>query len=254
MAQEVVRIFNQKDDDVVVHSSLVLEYFKEHELRFRDLSSTKYSPEFTEYFTDTLDSAESTLSDMFIRAAQVRETSELGVIKDDLVKTLNKLEFYVDEAFESDPLTANEFYLANVRDYSHHVQTFIGYTQDLLVTVISYKEKLMAVDMKPDMIANISNLLEALKKQHHEQRSAIHRRARATQDRILKMNKLWEVLVKIKEGAKYVFENEPELRKLFDLPKSRLASDDIIEDEVVEDVEDIEKIEKSEKSNDTEEE
>ncbi len=231
MVQEEKRDYNLKDDDVVYPSSITFSNFKEYIADFVDIGPTKFTPEFVEEFEGALDSARSTISDSFIKSESVKHTSAIDKIKSETLGVLNKLEYHVEGAFINEEHIIKSFHLNKARDLSHHTSSFSGYLDDVVVIIIKHKEALITEGMKESVIQTLSEAINGIRKHVDLRHKVKIDRAVATQDRIRKMNHLWSFLVKLKNAAKHIFEDQPEIRALFDLPKPKSPSDSYNSDE-----------------------
>jgi len=164
------------------------------------------------------------VSDAFILKTQVRETADVKESISRLCKHLSKLGYYVKATFTETPNMANEFRINKMTETSSNADSFIGYVTDILVTTNKYRTELEEEGLKAELIIEIESELENLQIQRREQKEAIKSRPYLTFERITKMNNLWKHLVDMESASEHIFDDQPELKSLFDLPKSRSHS------------------------------
>ncbi len=232
MAQLSNRQFNISDDQLIVHSGVVKDNFVKHHSPFTEFNSVKFHAEYPELIASTIMAAKNTTSDGFILRGQAKETADVKTITKKLEKSLRKLSFNVKSSFEDQQSIMKEFRISAISDFTSNTDTFIGYIKDVLGVVNKYKTELLAVGMKEELITTIQDQLTELDKERREQIEAIQARPVLTKDRIDTMNNLWKHLVDMRDASDIVFDEAPEIRALFALPKAttRGSNDDEIVD------------------------
>jgi hypothetical protein len=226
VSTQPTRLFNPKDDVIIVHSDLIRSYITEHLPRFTGLNSVKFTIDYPEQFGAVIAEAENTLSDAFIVSTQVNETSQVKESITTVGSLLNKLGYFVKDAFIQSPNTISEFRLGKIAETSQNTDQFIGFTTDVLVTVEKHLTALEAKGLNRELIMDIDTALKNLQLQRREQKEAMKARPHLTHERISKMNNLWKHLVDMRDASEHVFDDKPELKSLFDLPKNRVYGSD----------------------------
>ncbi len=214
------------DDKLIVHTGVIKDYFMQHHISFTEFNDIYFHPEYHADLAVKINLAENTMSDGFILKIQAKETAKVADLKDNLQKSLGQVDFVVNMVYENNPTVKNEFRLNKRNEFSSNNDKFIGYSKDVLVTVNNYKEELHAGGLREETITNIVTGIQELDVQRRKQIEAIQSRPIHTKDRIDKMNDLWKHLVAIKTAAHDIFEDQPEIRSLFDLPKASTKSSD----------------------------
>ncbi len=227
MAQHEYRQFQLSDDQLIVHTGVVRENFIRHNGAFAELNDIKFHPEYHTDIATTISLAKNTVSDAFNLKAQAKETADVKAVSKALEKSLRKLAFNVKSRFEDQKSIQKEFRLSAISDFTTNADTFIGYIKDVLGVVNKYQAELLEEGMKEELIATIENQLNDLNKQRREQIEAIQARPVLTKNRIDTMNALWKHLVDMRDASDIVFDEQPEIRALFALPKhnSRISSE-----------------------------
>ncbi len=230
MAQHANRQFHLSDDQLIVHVGVVKDSFVKHHSSFTEFNDFKYHPEYPADLEAGIKTAKNTMSDAFIVKAQAKETADVQDVSKALEKSLRILSFNVRGAFENSNSILKEFRLSAISEFTNNPDTFIGFTKDVLGVVNKYKPELLAVGMKEELISTIETQLVELDKQRREQMEAIQARPVLTKDRIDTMNNLWKHLVELRDASDIVFDENPEIRALFALPKhnNRSSNDDIV--------------------------
>ncbi len=232
MAQQTNRQYHLADDQLIVHLGLAKDNFTKHHSSFAEFNSVLFHPAYPSDLEASITAAKNTVSDAFIVKAQAKETADVKEISKVLEKSLRMLSFNVRAAFEDTPSILKEFRLTAISEFTINPDTFIGFGKDVLGVVNKYKVELLEVGMKEDLITTIQAQLRELDKQRREQMEAIQARPVLTKDRIDTMNNLWKHLVDLRDASDIVFDESPEIRALFALPKhtNRSSSEDVIVD------------------------
>ncbi len=214
------------DDKLIVHAGVIKDYFMQHHLSFTEFNSVHFHPEYHNEMAIKITSAEKTMSDAFILKTQAKETAKVNDHKKSLLKSLGQIDFIVNIIFANNKTVKNEFRLNKRTEFSSNSDKFIGYAKDVLVMIENYKEDLLAGGLREEIITDIVIEIQDLDAQRRIQIETIQSRPLFTKERIEKMNDLWKQLGEIKTAASFVFEDQPELRSLFDLPKASSKSTD----------------------------
>jgi hypothetical protein len=218
------RDFLVKDDVVIVHAGVTRNNYVTHQARFEEFNPIKFSIEFVANYGLSVTAAENTMSDAFILQSQAKETSDVDKGKKVCVTLLGKIEYFVDDAFVDDPKIVSKFRLSNTKTFAEKTDIFIGFIKDVMVTVGEYEADLILKGLTRELIMELKDALDNLDTQRREQIEAIQSRPLHTKNRIDKMNDLWQQLVSLDKASSFVFPTEPEIKKLFDLPRPRFSS------------------------------
>jgi hypothetical protein len=227
------RDFVVKDDIVIVHAGVTLNNYVTHQTRFEEFNPVKFSIEFVANYGLSVTAAENTMSDGFILQSQAKETSDVDGGKKVCITLLRKLEYFVDDAFAGDEKIISKFRLSKTKIFAGKTDIFIGFIKDVLVTVAEYEADLILKGLTRELIMELKDALDNLDTQRREQIEAIQSRPLHTKNRIDKMNDLWQQLVSLDKASSFVFATEPEIKKLFDLPRPRISSSSDSELELV---------------------
>ncbi len=219
MAEQLIRNSHLSDDSLMIHSEVVLDRFVVYHPRYTAFNSVKYHPDFHLSFKEMIDAGIATLSDEFVVKEQANKTAASEALKKKLGKKLNLAQLVVEDTFGDDPTRYNEFHLNNISKYIIKVDSLIGFTKDVIVLLKKNHTELLANGLHDNFIFELEALVDELDLARRAQIEMIHARPVHTKNRIEKMNDLWKTLSDLSKAAEFVFEDEPELRDLFALPK-----------------------------------
>lgn len=210
------------DDALITLAGVIRSHYIKYKMFFTSFDSVNY----TENYEDTVLAASTTeakgvLSDDFFVQGQAKETNDMINATSDLHRALGVLHYYVKIRFGENKAILREILLPKKGKKYRNADFLIGYTKDTLVKVEKYKVELVQAGLTDAIIENIENASNVLDNQRREQVEVIHSRSVTTNDRIEKINKLWKELKKLEAAARIVFFNNPEIRDLFELPKSK---------------------------------
>lgn len=238
MSSRLFRQYSLKDEKLTVLAGVTRDHYIKYQASFSSFNDVVFPEDYHDVtLAEKLTAAKTTMSDAFIVKGQAKETADVEEAKSALLKPMKVLAFVVETRFEQDPVILNEFMLNQLNSKSQNADTLIAFTKDALITVEKYNDELIESGMKPDLVDIIQQACDKLDDQRREQIEVIRSRPGITHERIEKMNDLWKELVKINKAADIIFEEQPEVKALFDLPKaSRYSSQEdgeLVDEEVV---------------------
>lgn len=213
------RLFSLGDDKVIVHCGVIYRYYMEYMNEFRELNDVRFHGGYPEEFRRKICSAESILSDGFVLKTQANISSRVGETSKILVRAINKVKFTVESCFSHDKHVIEEFRFNKISELSRNADNFIGFAKDILIAAERYREELAKEGLKQQTISEINSLIDLLDRKRREQIEAIQSRPLTTQMRIERMNDLWRTLVELRNAAKIIFHDRPEIKALFALPR-----------------------------------
>lgn len=238
MSTKISRLYSVSDDKLTVFAGVTCDHYIKYQASFSSFNDVVFHADYHDgTLSVKLNAAKETISDAFIVKGQAKETADVSDAKDALLRPMKILSFVVNTRFENEPVILQEFMLSQLMTKSYSIDTLIGLTKDVLNTVEKYKAELIEGGLKAELIDIIKRACKELDDQRREQIEVIKSRPGITHERIEKMNALWKELVKINKAADIIFEDHPEVKCLFDLPKairhSSEGEEDVVADEVV---------------------
>lgn len=220
MSTKLLRLYHISDDKLMTYAGLFRAQYIKYKMFFTSFNSVTFHET---YEDNTLgkatEEAKETMSDAFIVKLQRKETVDKEKAEKRLIHLLKVLNFHVVECFASSPVILEQFRLTSLSKMARNTDGFIGYAKDVLARVEKHKAALLASGMKEELIGNTTHAYNDLDDQRREQLQTIRDRPGITQDRIEKMNTVWSELVKINKAAELIFFSNPEIQKLFELPR-----------------------------------
>ncbi len=207
-----------RDDKLVIHTSVVKEHFITHQESFTLFNDTVFHATYPDQIQAKINLASATMSDGFILKTQARYTSKVEQCKGELIRELNSIDFIIKRAFPHDTAVINEFHLNKISEMSKSIDSFIGFSKDVLVMILNYTMELAVEGFTDDKMALFKTKIEELDNHRRMQVEVMHTRPIHTKDRITKMNGLWKQLCELKDVSDIIFTDEPEIKALFALP------------------------------------
>ncbi len=219
MGKGRARMFSPCDDQVIMHSGVIKDYYLKYSELFNELNEVKFHGEFHNEIARRISEAENILSDAFVVKSQVRVSSEVTAATKLLVNSLNRLRFMVISRFSDDKQVVQEFRFSNIGELARCTDLFIGYSKDVLVMIDKYRDDLAEEGLMQKHIDDTNDKIELVDLKRRQQVETIQSRPVYTQKRIEMMNELWRLLVMIRNAANIIFVDQPEIKALFQLPK-----------------------------------
>lgn len=219
MSNAKAREYSLSDHQLVMSSSVVHSSYCENQTTFQEFDPLVYSDTFADDFQEAITEASNQLSDEFVLKEQKQETWEVKKITSDCVGALKVLSYYVDKAFPNDSLMRDRFNLSGIITRSRIVDKFVTYLFDVIAVVEMFSTELADEGYTSDKASELLVLVDELNDQRRQQKEMKIYRSKCTSERVISMNALWKRLVEINKVAEIVFEDIPEKKKLFELPR-----------------------------------
>lgn len=220
MNTKTVRLYSMSDDKLTVFAGVTRDHYIKYQASFSSFNDVVFPADYHDVtLAGKLDAARATMSDAFIVKSQAKETADVKDAVKKLLRPMKKLRFIVETRFEDNPVILKEFLLTQLISKSYSADALIGFTKDTLNTVEKYRDTLTESGLKQELVDSINQACTTLDAQRREQIERIKSRPGITHDRIKKMNDLWRELVTINRAAAVIFEEHPEVKRLFDLPQ-----------------------------------
>ncbi len=219
MNTKSVRLYGFSDDKLTVFAGVARDHYIKYQTSFNHFNKAVFPVDYQDRtLASKLDTARAIMSDAFILKSQAKETADVKLAIKKLLKPMKALSFIVETRFEEQPVILKEFLLTQLISKSYSADTLISFTKDTLNTIEKHREKLSESGLSQELVDTINQDCITLDQQRREQIETIKARPGITHDRIEKMNDLWKELLSINKAADVIFENQPEVKKLFELP------------------------------------
>lgn len=136
--------------------------------------------------------------------------------------------YFVRYTFDGDKSIQNEFGLNDIKEARNNQPKMLFFMDSLAKTAAKYKDELVKGGMNPDTIDALPQLGEELHEANQIQEKFKDEREELTQERVQRVNALYDPLARISDIAKIIYADDPaKLNKyLMPTPDSSTNSED----------------------------
>lgn len=220
MSSRIYRSYSMKDDKLIILVGVARDHYIKYKASFNSFNDVIFPPDYEDVVLGKkLLEAKEILSDAFVVKRQAKETADVQEAIKKLLRPMKILAFIVNTHFARNSVVLDEFMLNRLHTKAQSVDTLIGFTKDALNTVEKYQDELVESGLKPELVTIIKEACASLDKERRQQIKIIKTRPGLTQERVEKMNDIWQELVKLSRAANVIFEDHPQVKVLFDLPR-----------------------------------
>lgn len=183
---------------------------------------------FSTYFTDqTLQGldrsfaiAEEIPSDKVFVDMQAKSTNNLTLKLEDSGKFYQKCKFNIEMAFPNDKNLWNQFGFNDYEEARKSPRNMYMFYCDFQFMANLHKKDLLTKNWTEETFTQIEEIKNSLKELMNEQTKCMVERGRATENRIIALNSLYELLAKYMKAAKLIYEGNDEMLKWFKFPST----------------------------------
>jgi len=225
--EELVRLFNKPDEEVLQQSDVLLDSFQENKepflVRFPQLADP-----FAKEWAAATRVARRLIPDYAAVNEQANETQILETLMKQGQNIFQTVMLYTQLAFPGDTAVLrlfgqSQYEKARNNQLKLSILLRTAYAQ---VSKEEYKPALLAKGLKEEEIAMLDSLAAAITEQDITQQKAKKSRSLAASKRIESMNAVWEKMATVCQCAKLVFQNDAARYNLFLLTDSETPKND----------------------------
>lgn len=224
---EVVRLFNKTDEEVLQQSDVLFDSFMANKIQFVERFPYLDVP-FTAEWTTATDAARALPPDYASVNEQANETQKLETLMEEGRTLFQTLMLYTQLAFPNDKSVLRLFgqpQYHGVRNSQLKLPVLLrsAYAQ---VSKPEYITALLAKGLKQAEVTLLDSLAKSIVDQNVIQQNAKKARSLAASERIIAMNAVWEKMATVCQCAKLVFQNDAARYNLFLLTDSETPQDE----------------------------
>lgn len=224
--KQITRDFKVSDLYLIEFSTTMLDHFITDQAEFSAFDAEFGTP-FESDWQALIDAAlafptdETVVDQLQQLTLNVEEAMEACQVK------FRASKYFIERAFSNAPGTLNEFGFDDFKRARGRQMPMVQFMQKFFDTATKYAAELDAVGFDAAAIAEIQTLGVALVDANRAQESFKGTRSTTAQDRVLAMNAVWDVMVRVSKAGKIIFMDNPAKYQLFLLPASSETGDDI---------------------------
>jgi hypothetical protein len=221
------RLFSISDDKLRQHGETVAMSIGNDIGEFTAFDST-FDPAYDAVILNVINDLNAMKSDQVV----IDEMTEYTQNSNDALAACNTafrtISFFVRKTFPDNAAVQNQFGLNDIKNARKDQSKMVRFMDDLIIVCGKYGDTLIKGGCNPALIDSLPELREALNKAETAQEKFKKDRGLMTQERVLKLNELYRLLIPVSEIAQIIYaDNEAKLsRYTLPRPKSSSNSDD----------------------------
>lgn len=217
--EEIIRTYHLADDDMLELSNTFITQFEADKADFVDYDEDFDDPYQANWQAD-LTAAENVPKDEVVVDEQTGLSATVEDLMDQCRHKFQSSKFFIEKAFPDNKAVQNEF---GYDDYGRARQAqarMIGFMKNFHRVALKYSEQLINVNYSQNDIDEIETLRAALHQANELQEAFKKGRPVLTQDRIITLNKPWDVVVLVHKAATNIYHDDPAKLGQYELPQS----------------------------------
>lgn len=226
------RLYHGSDAEFLNLGNNCLPVIKTAATQFANFSP-RFTPDMLQQLETKLEEVGNVPSDQVFVDIQAKTTEQVEVQMGVCGKLFQNAKFSIEMAFPNDRIVWNQF------GYNDYAKARMGakymylFLTDFHMVAERYKVQLVAEGWDDARFAGILTQRDKLKAAMDNQNQAIMDRAKAAEQRIEKLNEVYEILALYFKAARIIFADNEEMLKYFRFPERTTANNEL-EEEVVE--------------------
>lgn len=227
-----LRFYHGTDANFIVTSGQSIQLINEKSASFESFS-IHFTPERLKELNEKYDKTTTVPSDNVFIDIQAKATKDVKIEHDKCCKFFQHSKFDIEMAFPNDKLVWNQFGFNDYEKARKSPKNMFMFLTDFDTMAVRYKDKLTANGWNDDKFADILAYRKKLKTAMDTQNDRIIERSRATENRMIILNDLYEKLALYFKAAQIIFEGDEELLKRFKFPAPSHSSKPNDEEEIL---------------------
>ena len=221
--KDIVRIYFMSDASMLEKARYI------YNCLVHDLADfTAFAPKFVQTFVDNfmlkIEAAEDAPQDNQIIDILAQKTDAVNQAMEDCRKLFNKMRYFLEEAFKSNTSLLNEIGYNDYGAARNSQKEMIRFMKVLVTACNKYASELIAVGFDQNQIDSIQATLDKLVTANDDQEYYKGERQAITQQRIEKMNAVWEIVLDVCKAGKIIYADNPAKYKQYVLYESQSGS------------------------------
>lgn len=218
-----LRYFHGTDANFIVSSGQTIELIQETQAEFAAFS-IHFTPEKLRGLVDKYAEITSIPSDNVFIDIQAKATNDVKLQHDKSCKFFQHSKFDIEMAFPNDKLVWNQFGFNDYEKARKSPRDMFMFLSDFDTMAGRYKDILTANGWTEEKFANVLEHQNKLKAAMNSQNDSMIERRRATEDRVGKLNSVYEKMALYFKAAQIIFEEDEDLLKRFRFPAPSASS------------------------------
>lgn len=224
------RLFNFSDAILLEHATRVEATLPNDIADFVAFDST-FDQRYPVQLTQVLSDIASIKPDQVVVDEQAALTETLNNTMAACNNAFRTIVYFVRKAFPDSKAKQNQFGLNDIKKVRDNQPSMILFMETFATTVAQHKDELIAQGCNAELVDQMPALSKALKDSNLDQEKFKKGRGIITQERVIKLNELYKLLIPISEIAQIIYADNPAMLNVYLMPKPKSSSnsaDDLI--------------------------
>lgn len=224
------RSYNLSDANLQQFSAVVGETLPKDIADFKHFDST-FPDTYPQTIKDALAEVQAIKTDMVIIDEMAEKTQAVNNAMGACNTSFRTIKFFVLKKFPGNVAIHNQFGFNDIRKVRNKHALMVVFMDDFIKVTNNYKTELVEAGCSETLIDNLPQQLDNLKQSNTDQEMFKKERGLITQDRIEKLNELYNCLVPVSQMAQIIYADDEARLARYRIPSPKSASnseDDLI--------------------------
>lgn len=220
------RLFSFSDVVLMQHGAMVVKFLPEDLIDFIKFDST-FLPDYPAGIYTLISKLKTLKSDKVV----IDEMTELTQTSNDALAACNRafrtIGFFVSKVYKGNVAVQNQFGFNDIRAARQDHGRMIRFMDDLILVCKSYRQALIDGGCDEAVVDSLPTLRDQLQVAETRQEKFKKDRGLITQERVEKLNALYELLVPVSEMAQIMYADDPARLSRYTLPRPKSSTNSV---------------------------
>jgi hypothetical protein len=216
---KIDRSFNIPDAELLEHSETIVATLPSDMPSFTAFDST-ITVEFIPQLQGAIADAKAYPTDDVVIDEMAEQTLLLENALNTCYDDYKTIAYFARKAFKDNTATQNQFGMNDIDKARKNQPKMVVFMESLAKTAVKYENQLIASGCKPELINGLKDKAIALHNANIAQEKFKNDRAINSQDRILMLNKVYQLLQPLHDAAVIIYKNDPVRFSIYTMPQT----------------------------------
>lgn len=213
---EKQRNFRNGDDEMIEKTKVMHAAFIADKQTFQEFDST-FDDSFAKSWNTSILAVEMNNSDSTVVSVQQQLTQKVNALQDEGLQLFQRLRYFIEKAFPKQQAVWNEFGVGDYGSARDNQSKCIQFLNNAAQCCTKYQKELASAGFSKKQIDELHNIATLLSDANNDQELYKNNRQLYTEQRVDKLNELWEFAQKVAKASKIIFADEPAKQNLYKL-------------------------------------
>jgi len=218
------RKFNITDGKLLEHGNSVASFLPEDLDDFKAFDST-FGQHFIDQLKAGIEDVNQTKSDDVAIDEQTELTDQVRESMEKCNESFKTIAFFARKAFDGNDSIQNQLGFNDIQEARSNQLKMIEFMGSLAKTAAKYKDQLTEAGINPEVIDSLPEFHKELTNANNEQEMYKKERPSLTQERVDRLNKVYDMLLYVSNIARIIYADNPAQLNKYKMPTPRTSTD-----------------------------